>query len=149
MYPPHPLISTLPMMNAIITHYTSTPLFPHWQGASIPKIPYIYYIQGISVSGSAIAWLIDLLGLDYRSNHQRCSIKKGVLVDFTKFTAKRLCQSLWHRCFRVNFVKCLRTTFLQNTSGRLLLDYKKLFSLLQFQFFLFYLGLFDRVLHLK
>ena len=28
---------------------------------------------------------------------------------------------LWHRCFPVNFVKFLRTPFLQNTSGRLLL----------------------------
>ena len=28
---------------------------------------------------------------------------------------------LWHRCFPVYFAKFLRTTFLQNTSGRLLL----------------------------
>ena len=28
---------------------------------------------------------------------------------------------LWHRCFPVNFAKFLRTSFLQNTSGRLLL----------------------------
>ena len=27
----------------------------------------------------------------------------------------------WHRCFPVNFAKFLRTSFLQNTSGRLLL----------------------------
>ena len=71
-----------------------------------------------------------------RSSHQRCSIKKGVLRNFTKFTGKHLCQSLffskvaslrpatllkkrlWHRCFFVNFVKFLRTPFLQNTSGR-------------------------------
>ena len=24
----------------------------------------------------------------------------------------------WHRCFPVNFEKCLKTPFLQNTSGR-------------------------------
>ena len=60
---------------------------------------------------------------------QRCSIKKGVLSNFTKFTGKHLCQSLvfnkvaglrpatllkkrlWHRCFLVNFVKFLRTPF--------------------------------------
>ena len=60
-----------------------------------------------------------------------------------KFTGKHLCQSLffnkvvglrpatifkkrlWHRYFPVNFVKFLRISFLQNTSGRLLL----LFSL--------------------
>ena len=73
-----------------------------------------------------------------RSSHQRCSIKKGVLKNFAKFTGKHLCQSfffnkvaglrpatllkkrLWHRCFPVNFTKFLRTPFLQNTSGRLL-----------------------------
>ena len=55
---------------------------------------------------------------------------------FTKFTEKHLCQSLffnkvlglrpatllkkrlWHMCFPVNFVKFLRTPFLQNTSGQ-------------------------------
>ena len=30
-----------------------------------------------------------------RSSHQRCSIKKGVLRNFTKFTGKHLCQSLF------------------------------------------------------
>ena len=74
-----------------------------------------------------------------RSSHRRCSMEKGVLRNFTKFTGKHLCQNLvfnklaglrpatllkkrvWHRCFPVNFVKFLKTPFLQNTSGRLLL----------------------------
>ena len=30
----------------------------------------------------------------YRSNHQKCSIKKGVFKNFAKFTGKHLCQSL-------------------------------------------------------
>ena len=30
-----------------------------------------------------------------RSNHQRCSVEKGVLRNFTKFTGKHLCQSLF------------------------------------------------------
>ena len=56
-------------------------------------------------------------------------MKKGVLRNFTKFTAKRLCQSLffnkvaglrpatvlkkrlWRRSFLVNFAKFLRTSF--------------------------------------
>ena len=68
----------------------------------------------------------------FRSNHQRCSIKKGVLRNFEKITGKHLCQRLlfnkvaglrpttslknrlWHGYF-------LKTPFLQNTSGRLLL----------------------------
>ena len=53
---------------------------------------------------------------------------KGVVRNLTKFTGKHLCQSffllkkrLWHRCFPVSLVKCLRMPFLQNISGRLLL----------------------------
>ena len=77
------------------------------------------------------------------SSHHRCSIKKGVLRNFTIFTGTQLCQSaflnevaglspaallkifkttLWHRCFPVYFVKFLRTPFLENTSGRLRLE---------------------------
>ena len=63
----------------------------------------------------------------------------GVLINFAKFTGKHLCQSLlfnkvaglrpatllkkrlWHKPFPVNFAKLLRTPFLQNTFGRLIL----------------------------
>ena len=38
-----------------------------------------------------------------RSSHRRCSIKKGVLKNFAKFTGKHLCQSLLS--FPVNFAK--------------------------------------------
>ena len=62
----------------------------------------------------------------FRSSHRRCSIRKGVLKNFAKFTAKHLCQSLIFNkvaglrpptllkkrlqltCFPVNFVKFLR-----------------------------------------
>ena len=65
--------------------------------------------------------------------------KKRCSEKFRKFTGKHLCKSLffnkvaclkpatllkrrlWHRCFPVNFAKFLRTPFLKNTSGRLLL----------------------------
>ena len=73
-----------------------------------------------------------------RSSHQTCAAKIGALRNFTKFTGKHLCQSLFfliklpwpatllkkrlrHRYFLPNFVKFLRTLFLQNNSGRLLL----------------------------
>ena len=75
-----------------------------------------------------------------RSSHQRCSLRKGVIRNFAKFTGKHLCQSLffykvagqglrpasllkkrlWHRCFPVDFAKFLRTPFSQNTLRRLL-----------------------------
>ena len=74
-----------------------------------------------------------------RSSHWRCSVRKVVLRNFANFTGKHLCQSLffnkiadlrpatlfrkrlWHRCFPVNFVKFLRTSFLQNIFERLFL----------------------------
>ena len=69
----------------------------------------------------------------YRSSHRRCSMWKGVHRNFAKLTEKHLCHSLFfnkvpgllkkrlsHRCFPANFVKFLRTPFLQKTSGRLL-----------------------------
>ena len=71
-------------------------------------------------------------------SYWRCSVKKGVLRNFAKFSGKHLClitlqalglrpapllkKRLWHSCFPVNFAKFLRTFILQNTSGRLLLD---------------------------
>ena len=73
----------------------------------------------------------DLLGL-FRSSHQRCSVKKGVLKKFTYFTGKHLCWSLFlikfikkrllpHWCFPVKFAKFLRTSILKNICERLLL----------------------------
>ena len=77
-----------------------------------------------------------------RSSPQRCSMKKVVLRNFAKFTGKHLCQSfffnkvaglrpatslkkrLWHRCFPVNFVKFLRTTFFIEHLWWLLLSFK-------------------------
>ena len=74
-------------------------------------------------------------------NWQKQPPEAFVLKNFAKFTGKHLWQSLcfnkvaglrpatlfkkrpWHRCFPVNFAKFLRTPFLQNTSGRLLLNW--------------------------
>ena len=65
----------------------------------------------------------------FRSSHQSCSMEKGVFKNFSKFTERHLCQSLFfnkvaglrlatllkktlcHRCFPVNFVKLSRTPF--------------------------------------
>ena len=35
--------------------------------------------------------------IDIRSRHQSCSMKKVVLRNFTKFTGKHLCQSLFFK----------------------------------------------------
>ena len=42
----------------------------------------------------------------YRSSHQSCFVRKGVLKNFKKFTGKHLCQSLFF-----NTVLGLRTPF--------------------------------------
>ena len=82
-----------------------------------------------------------------RGSRPEVLFKKDALRNFTKFTGKHLCQSLffnqaaglrpaasfakrlWHRCFPVSFAKFLKTPFLQNTSGRLLLASAILFQL--------------------
>ena len=52
-----------------------------------------------------------------RSSRPEVFCKKGVLRNFTKFTGKHLCQSLffnkglWHRYFPENFVKFIRRPF--------------------------------------
>ena len=65
----------------------------------------------------------------FRSIFHRCSVKKGVLENFVKFTGKHLCHGLvfnkvagqrpatllkkrhWHRCFPVNLAKFSRASF--------------------------------------
>ena len=99
----------------------------------------------------------------FRSSHQRCFIKIDVLKNFTKFTGKHLCQSffvnkvtglrpatllrkrLWYRCFPANFVKFLRITFLQNTSGRLLpcFEHAQTFHISHFTYHLRYYMIID------
>ena len=65
---------------------------------------------------------------------RRCSVKKGVLKNFDKFTGKHLCSSfffnkvtgrtllkkrLQNRCFPVNFRNFLRTGFFTENLRRL------------------------------
>ena len=64
----------------------------------------------------------------HRSSRSEVFCKKGVPINFAKFTGKHLYHSLFFNKvaglshFPVNFAKFLRTPFLQNSSGRLLLD---------------------------
>ena len=82
-----------------------------------------------------------------RRSHRWCYTGKGVLRIFRKFTGKDLCQGLffnkatglrpatllkkkpWRSCFPVHFAKFLRPIFLQNTTGRLVLEFQS-FSVL-------------------
>ena len=67
--------------------------------------------------------------METRSSHEGCSVRKGVLRNFTKFPWKHLCQvlfynkfagsnpasllkkRLWHWCFPVNFATFPRAPF--------------------------------------
>ena len=80
---------------------------------------------------------------------RRCSIEIGVLKNFTKFTGKHLCQSLFlnkvaglrpatllkkrtlAQVFSCEFCENFKNTFLQNTYGRMLL-----IICMMFQFFI-------------
>ena len=64
--------------------------------------------------------------LEISQNSQENTCPRVSSVSFLVRPATLLKKRLWHRCFPVNFVKFLRTPFLQNTSGRLLL--KLIFS---------------------
>ena len=72
---------------------------------------------------------------ELQSSHQKCSIKKGFLRNFTKFTGKHLPQNLFFnkacnfikkgtlaQVFSCGFCKISKSTFLQKASGRLLLE---------------------------
>ena len=76
-----------------------------------------------------------------RSTHRRCSVEKGVLKKFTKFTGKYQCQSLFFnkvagqacnfikkktlvQVFSFEFCESSKNTFLKEHSGRLLLYYQ-------------------------
>ena len=76
-----------------------------------------------------------------RSSHWRCSVKK-VFLEISQNSQENTCarvsflinlrpvtlfkKLLWHRCFPVKFAEFLRTPFLQNTSGRLLVKEEKI-----------------------
>ena len=107
---------------------------------------------GIYLFGSAVTKFKGILGYstlemingkNFQKQPPEVLCKKDVLRNFGKFTGKHLClrlffnkvagrrpatllkKSLWDRCFPVNFPKFLRTPFIQNTLGQLLLNFGK------------------------
>ena len=103
----------------------------------------------------------------FRSNHPDVVYRKDVLSNFTKFTGKHLCQSLffikvavlrpttllkkrpWHRCFPVNFLKFLNisegcfwilpVTLICEIMGIYFTVYHNIFQILNFLFFITYI----------
>ena len=88
----------------------------------------------------------------FRSSRLEVLCKKGVLKNFSKFTRKHLCQSLFFKketlaqVFSFEFCEILRTHFLQNTSsGCLWYFHYSLFSLPLYCSALLFFGFLDVV----
>ena len=95
--------------------------------------PYVYLFYGLLFTSM---WFMDLFSqkiIFYSSSRQRCSVKKGVLINCTNSQENTCAKAsflinsqawglqLSHMYFPVNFAKFSRTPYLHNTSGWLLL----------------------------
>ena len=102
-----------------------------FQRGTCPITPMVSPWKRLSfVSQKYVKKLLLIYSHELEAVVQRCSVKKGVLRNFTKFTGKYLCQSFflnkvaglrlatllkkkfWHWYFPVNFEKFLGTPFL-------------------------------------
>ena len=52
--------------------------------------------------------MLNILLICSRSSHLRCSVRKGVVRNFAKFTGKHLCQSLFFN--KISFIKKVTLT---------------------------------------
>ena len=63
-------------------------------------------------------WLVG----SFRSSHRRCSVRKGDLRNFVKFTAKHLCQNYFWSSFPKLLLKCFFMHFPSSFRDRSLND---------------------------
>ena len=112
-----PKFSTGLLPFTYIMHISKINIWYLWSGKKIAQImpcKWSMEIRRPIISTSDIHFTSSSQLWRIRSSQQRCSIKGVRPVTSLK-------KRLWHRCFPANFAKFLRTPFLQNTSGRLLL----------------------------
>ena len=111
--------------------FSFKPLCTNWW---LPKTM-IYIFSEISEACSAPSSevatrgvLQDKVFLEISENSQEntCAKVKAMPATLSK-------KRLWHRYFSINFAKFLRTRFLQNTSGRLLLPVNRIHKLSIFE----------------
>ena len=126
--------------------YRSTKNLPKSSTFSLKFVEFIFVKKKRGGMGKQeISWSFKTL----RSSRQEVFCEEGILRNFTTFTGKHLCQSLflnkvaglrpatllkkrlWHRCFPVNFVKFLRTPFLIEHLWWLL---QNVFNMIQYTF---------------
>ena len=82
-----------------------------------------YFLDKLSRSSRPDVLCKKKVFLEISQNSQESTCARDSFL--IKLQATLLKKSLWHRSFPVNFAKFLRTAFLQNTSGRLLLAFCK------------------------
>ena len=103
--------SILSKLENLCSNFTTTD--PSWD----------VFITIFQIQNTQIFWWTPVTSC-LRKQPPEVFYKKCVHRNFVKFTGKPaslLKKRLWHRCFPVNFTNFLGTTFLQNTSGLLLL----------------------------
>ena len=70
----------------------------HLKSCNCIKIVKFAFIHNFEKHDSNLSLVsFKFCNIKYRSSHQRCSIKKGVLRNFTIFTGKHLCQGLFFK----------------------------------------------------
>ena len=77
---------------------------------------------------------------NFANSQENTCARVNFLIKLQAAPATLLKKRLWHRCFRMNFAKFLRTPFSQSTSGRLLLKREKLHQAELVSLFLLYVG---------
>ena len=76
-----------------------------------------------------------------RSSHRRCSVRKGILKNFAKFTGKHLCQSLFFnkvtlaRAFSCEFCEISENTFSTEHLWKTVFQRKRIFNSSGFEVF--------------
>ena len=90
--------------------------FPSFQFRLIPKI------ENSRSSHQRTSMFLEIL----QNSQENTCARVSFLIKLQAVPATLLKKRFWHGCFPVNFAKFLRTHFLQNTSGRLLLEYVRL-----------------------
>ena len=81
---------------------------------------FIRYLKATEAATRGVLCKKMFLENSQNSQENTCA-RVSFLIKLQARPATLLKKRLWHRCFPVSFVNFLRTLFLQNTSGRLLL----------------------------
>ena len=117
------IIITIILSYAIIRIYTILHIYLHV--SKTEELAELHWVNGLNALEKINSMYFQGISL-VKSSRPEVFCKKCVLRNFTKFTGKHLCQSLffnketfsllkkrlWHRCFPVDFAKFLKTPFL-------------------------------------